>query len=106
MIKEWGWHIDRPDMSVMQLLAFAITRAIMGILWADLPGMDHQPGNSSGKLPDRNIEKGPINSICIMEIQIIPVLDENSEIMRALPGDTADHDLLAGPNPDPCWDPN
>jgi len=110
----WG---KRPRAQVLaHLIVFAVSKAVLGVLWADAAGMRTCPDNQN-KATKRENKLGPVNSINKLTIEIAPARDEKgavvespywgSDYQRYKLCYTCENLREAGfEDPDPHYDPN
>lgn len=111
--RRWGRVQGR---NLGYLVTFAVSKAVIGVLWADLPGMNSCV-SSQGRTPDRDGTLGPINSINHIAVEIVPAQDEAGRVLESpywgsnyqrdeLCYTRRDLRFLGYDNPDPHYDPN
>jgi hypothetical protein len=68
---DFPWD-DQPSTSGLgHLIMMAVNKAIIGILWAELPGMCVSPSTHS-QIRDRDATLGPVNSLQTVNIEFLP----------------------------------
>ena len=110
----WG---KRPRAQVLaHLIVFAVSKAVLGVLWADAAGMRTCPDNQN-KATKREPKLNPVNSINKLTIEVAPARDEQGAMVES-PHWGSDHQRYelcytrenlheAGfEDPDPHYDPN
>jgi hypothetical protein len=101
---EFAWGDLPGDSNLAFLILLAMVKAVIGTLWADLPGMCAGVSSKSNT-PDQEARLGPINSIEHIGFEFVPARDEAGKVLES---PYWDEELISmGYNdPDPHYDAN